>query len=85
MDFDLENWEEDGNVDNGISISLITDLNGFKILWLAALIPTILSPDLNLNYSPQRPLSCNWVKVTHHGSKGNNSDDCIHTLRKLPV
>jgi beta-lactamase superfamily II metal-dependent hydrolase len=82
MDFDLENWEEDGNVDNGSSISLLTDLNGFKILWLADAHPKDIVAGLeNLGYTPQRPLSCDWVKVTHHGSKGNNSDDLYDRIR----
>ncbi len=76
MDFDLENWEEDTNVDNGSSISLLTDLNGFKVLWLADAHPQDIVVGLeNLGYTAKRPLNCDWVKVTHHGSKGNNSDD----------
>lgn len=75
-DFDLERWKEDGNPDNGSSITFLTDLNGFKVLWLADAHPRdVVSGLKKLGYSSAAPLVCDWVKVTHHGSKGNNNNE----------
>lgn len=75
FDFDLENWKEDDNIENGSSISFITEMEGANILWLADSHPSdVVNSLTNLGYSPQNKLRCKWVKVGHHGSKGNNSD-----------
>ena len=82
MDFDLRQWKEDNNADNGSSISLLTELNGFKVLWLADAHPGDIVAGLEkLGFTPEKPLHCDWVKVTHHGSKGNNSDGVYDRIR----
>ncbi len=74
-EFDLSKWKEDDSVENGSSISILTDFENKKILWLADAHPSDITNSLNkLGYDESNKISCNWVKVTHHGSKGNNSD-----------
>lgn len=81
-DFDLNKWKEDENEDNGSSISVLTELNGVKILWLADAHPRdVVSGLKKLGYSSSNPLVCDWVKVTHHGSKGNNSNELYELIR----
>lgn len=74
--FDLLTWEEDSSIENGSSISVLTEFDGNRILWLADSHPSIIVQSLkNLGYSEWNKINCNWVKVAHHGSKGNNSDE----------
>jgi len=84
-DFDLRQFSSDNNIENGSSIAFLSELDGFRVLWLADAHPKLLAQSLkDLGYTPQNRLKCNYVKVTHHASKGNNSDglydliDCRH-------
>lgn len=75
-DFDLNNWKEDDDVENGSSISFITEFEGKNILWLADAHPSdVVESLLKMGYSSQKKLKCEWVKITHHGSKGNNNNE----------
>ncbi|HLA58298.1 MAG TPA: MBL fold metallo-hydrolase [Puia sp.] len=72
--FDLTVWEEDNSVENGSSIAVLSEFGGIRILWLADGHPTVIINSLKkLGYSRDNPIKCDLVKVTHHGSKGNNS------------
>lgn len=74
-DFDLNKWKEDNSVENGSSISVLTEYNNKKILWLADSHPTDIVNSLEkIGFNQDNKIVCDWVKVTHHGSKGNNSD-----------
>lgn len=74
--FDLSIWDEDESIENGSSISVLTDYDGIKILWLADAHPSDIILTLNsMGYSKDNKIICDWVKVTHHGSKANNSDE----------
>jgi beta-lactamase superfamily II metal-dependent hydrolase len=75
-DFNLGAWTQDGSVENGSSISVLTDFNGKKILWLADAHPRDVVKSLKeMGFSEKNKLKCDWVKVAHHGSKGNNSNE----------
>ncbi|WP_144282117.1 ComEC/Rec2 family competence protein [Chryseobacterium echinoideorum] len=75
IDFDIDKWKEDVNIENGSSISFITEMGGKKVLWLADSHPSdVVKSLLNFGYSSENKLKCELVKVTHHGSKGNNSN-----------
>lgn len=74
-DFNLDKWKEDNSVENGSSISVLTEYNNKKNLWLADSHPTdVVNSLTKLGFNEDNKLICDWVKVTHHGSKGNNSD-----------
>lgn len=80
-DFDLSTWKEDDSVENGSSISILTDFNNKRILWLADSHPTdVVNTLKSKGYSTLNKLNCDWVKVTHHGSKGNNSSELYDLL-----
>lgn len=73
-DFDFKEWTEDANIENGSSIVLITKFQDKKILWLADSFPNIVIKNLEkLGYSKTNKLVCDYVKISHHGSGGNNS------------
>ncbi|OXB10197.1 hypothetical protein B0A81_04095 [Flavobacterium plurextorum] len=75
-DFDLDFWDEDTSVENGSSISVLTIFEGKKILWLADSHPSDIVRSLKtMGYSKNNKIKCNLVKVTHHGSKANNSNE----------
>lgn len=74
VEFDIDEWEEDDSIENKSSISLLMDFHGKKFLWLADSHPSTIIASLDkLGYSRNNPLVCEWVKVSHHGSKSNNS------------
>lgn len=74
--FDLSIWLEDDSIENGSSISVMTEYNGIRTLWLADAHPSDIVSTLNsMGYNNDNKIECDWVKVTHHGSKANNSND----------
>jgi|SRR5690554_283427 len=74
-DFDLEKWKEDNSIENGSSISILMEYNNKKILWLADSHPSdVVNSLIKMGFNKKNKIICDWVKVTHHGSKGNNSD-----------
>lgn len=80
-DFDLVNFTEDKSIENGTSISVITEYNNQKILWLADSHPSDICESLKkLGYSEQKKIECDWVKVSHHGSSGNNSSELYNLI-----
>jgi beta-lactamase superfamily II metal-dependent hydrolase len=80
-DFDLYNWDEDDSVENGSSISILTDYKGIKTLWLADSHPSDIVTSLTqMGYSKDNKIKCELVKVSHHGSKGNNSDELYNLI-----
>lgn len=81
-DFDLEKWKEDDSIENGSSIAFITEFSGSKMLWLADAHPSVIVDSLRkMGFSESNPLICDWVKVTHHGSKANNSNDLYDLIK----
>lgn len=72
----LSDWREDGNVDNRSSLAVLTESTSSKVLWLADAHPSVISAALRkLGFRPENQLYCDIVKVAHHGSSGNNSDE----------
>lgn len=89
-DFNLEEWKEDRSVENGSSITILTEYRNKKVLWLADSHPSDIVKSLkNLGYSKENKVVCDWVKVSHHGSAGNNSNelydliDCTNYLMSV--
>lgn len=81
-DFNLKNFTEDKSIENGSSISIITEYKGKKILWLADSHPSDIITSLKkLGYSEKNQFDCEWVKVTHHGSSGNNSNELYDLIK----
>lgn len=82
IDFDLNDWKEDNSIENKSSISLLMEFNDKRFLWLADSHPsTIIESLKKLGYSESNPLICEWCKVSHHGSKGNNSTEMFSLIQ----
>lgn len=81
-DFSLVINKEDDSVENGSSIAVLMEQGGKKFLCLADAHPTVIKGSLQkLGYSWSRPLVCEWVKVAHHGSRGNNLSGLYNMIR----
>ncbi len=73
-----DDFEEDSSKHNGSSISFILTYNKKNYLFLADSFPTVVASSLEmLGYSEQSKLECEFVKVSHHGSKANNSYELL--------
>ncbi len=75
-DFDFKLWQEDLSIENGSSISFITEFENSRILWLAdSHSSDILYALKRLGITETLKINCDLVKVSHHGSSGNNSQE----------
>jgi len=80
-DFDLNKWEEDDSIENGSSIAVLSKHNEKSVLWLADAHPNVITESIKkLGYTNVNKLKCDWVKIAHHGSKGNNSDELFDLI-----
>ncbi|MBK6329327.1 MAG: MBL fold metallo-hydrolase [Bacteroidetes bacterium] len=81
ISFDLSLWKEDKSVENGSSISILTELKDKKILWLADSHPSdIVEQLVKMGFSTENQITCDFVKVSHHGSNGNNSSGLFNLI-----
>lgn len=66
---------------NSSSIAFIIDFSDKKILFLADSRPEIILKKLtNLGYSVNKKLKVDFVKVSHHGSKNNTSNELLDII-----
>ncbi|MGR3857181.1 ComEC/Rec2 family competence protein [Chryseobacterium indologenes] len=82
-EFNINDFKEDVNIENGSSISFIIEHDGKRILWLSDAHPSDVLNTLSnsrLKFSSVNKLKCNWVKVTHHGSKANNKNELYNLI-----
>lgn len=81
-DIDLNTWEEDKNLENRSSIALLTKFESKCVLWLSDAHPSVIVKSLkNLGYSDKKPVECDYVKIAHHGSFGNNSAELYKMIK----
>lgn len=72
---------EDTSIHNGSSISFNINHEGKNYLFLGDSFPTVVESSLKeLGYSEQSPLHCELVKISHHGSKANNSVELLKLI-----
>ncbi len=80
--FNLSDFEEDDSLENRNSISAIFEYENTKILWLADAHPSVIYESLlKMGYSIFYPFGCDFVIVSHHASKGNNSSDLYNIIK----
>ncbi len=80
--FNLFDFEEDDSLENRSSISAIFEHEDGTILWLADSHPSVIYQSLtDMGYSISHPLICDFVILSHHASKGNNSNDLYNIVR----
>ena len=72
-DFNLIHADEDTSVENRSSIAVLAEYQNKRFLSLADAHSSVVSNSLQrMGYSKKNPIVCDWVKIAHHGSKGNN-------------
>jgi ribonuclease BN (tRNA processing enzyme) len=81
-DFDLDEFKEDDSLENRSSIALLLEYQDKKILWLADSHPSVIVESLvQRGYSINQPLICDYVILSHHASKGNNSSFVFNMIK----
>lgn len=80
--FSINKFQENNSLENKSSISLLLEYNNKRILWLADSHPSIVIKTLSKKgFSSERPLVCDYVILSHHASKGNNSPILFDMIR----
>jgi beta-lactamase superfamily II metal-dependent hydrolase len=78
-----DSYTQDGAYPNGSSIAFIIVYGGKNLLFLGDSHPSVIVKGLKIfDYTPLKPLKAAIVKLSHHGSKGNNSKkllDCMES------
>ncbi len=65
---------------NASSISIILKCSNLKLLLLADSRPEIIEKYLMENYSEEDKLKVDYVKISHHGSKNNTSQNMLNYI-----
>ncbi|MEM7373643.1 MAG: MBL fold metallo-hydrolase [Bacteroidota bacterium] len=74
-------FEEDDGIPNGSSIAFLVELYGKKILMLADSHPSVVAASLReWKYSPQAKLPLDCMKISHHGSRKNTSEELLELI-----
>lgn len=78
----LENkFEEDERIHNGSSIAFILEIEDKSMLFLGDSYPSVvISSLIKLAYSKDNKLKIDFVKVSHHGSKANTSNELLELI-----
>lgn len=79
--FQFRDSSKDTSGSNGSSIAFILEIKSFKILLLADAHPSVLVEGLKyFGYSKINKLTVDYVKLSHHGSVANISQELIDIL-----
>lgn len=74
-------FREDRSIINGSSITFLLEFNGKRILFLGDIPPSILKDVIKSKLANGvYPLYFDAIKVSHHGSKANNSKDLLEII-----
>ncbi|MBQ7382040.1 MAG: hypothetical protein IJV61_03325 [Paludibacteraceae bacterium] len=77
-DFDLTKFTEDTKEEHRECMALLLDFEGKRFLWMADAQPSVVCESLRkLGYSKKNPLACEYMTLSHHGSKGNTSMELL--------
>jgi len=76
-----DKFKEDTAIHNGSSIAFIMTLGKKNFAFLADAHPTVVADSLKtFGYSKEKPLKAELVKISHHGSKANNSAEMLELI-----
>jgi len=80
IDFNLDKFEADTSIENSTSISFLFEYNGKRILFLADSFPEIVTAGLVKTKVLEENNKIDFVKLSHHASKGNLSDELLESI-----
>lgn len=76
-----DKFKEDTAIHNGSSIAFIMTLGKKNFVFLADAHPTVVADSLKaFGYSKEKPLKAELIKISHHGSKANNSIELLELI-----
>lgn len=77
----IDKFKEDTSEHNGSSIAFIITYKEDNLVFLADAHPAVITNSLkHFGYSIENPLSAKLVKISHHGSKANNSKEMLELI-----
>lgn len=77
----LNEFQEDTAFHNGSSIAFILEIENKKMLFLGDAHPSVVVDSLTKScYSKKNKLKIDLMKVSHHGSKANTSDELLDII-----
>lgn len=78
---EVDKFKEDTKEHNGSSIAIVITYNEKNIVFLGDAHPTVVANSLKyFKYTIENPLNAELVKISHHGSKANNSIEMISLI-----
>lgn len=78
----VEKFKEDEAPHNGSSIAFILTINQKNLVFLADAHPTVIEQSLKkYGFSEKSPLEAELVKLSHHGSRYNNSKEMLKMIK----
>lgn len=81
-DFDVTKFTEDTKEEHRSCVALLLDFAEKRFLWMADALPSVVNESLRkLGYSKKKPLECEYMTLSHHGSKGNTSMELLSMIR----
>ncbi len=77
-----DKFKEDTAVHNGSSIAFIMTFEKKNFVFLADAHPSVVVNSLKaFGYTKEKPLNAELVKISHHGSKANNSVEMLELIK----
>ena len=80
VDFKLNDFVEDDSVENATSISFLFEYEGKRILFLADTAPSVVVEGLRVTKVLEKNKKIDYVKLSHHASKGNMSNELLDMI-----
>ncbi len=81
-EFDINAFKEDDNKNNKQSIALLIENGVKRFLWMADAHPSVVCEALReLGYNEQNPLECEYMTLSHHGSKKNTNQELMSLVK----
>ncbi|QWG36726.1 ComEC/Rec2 family competence protein [Bacillus mycoides] len=80
-DLAQKSFKEDNAIVNGSSIAFSIEYKNKKVLMLADSFPSIVLENLNKFYPQEQSRNFDLIKISHHASKFNTSDELLNFLK----
>jgi len=75
-------FKEDASIPNGSSIAFIVEDGDKKMMFLGDAHPQpVIDSLIDMGYSAQNPVKVDYVKLSHHGSRGNTNYDLLNLVQ----
>jgi hypothetical protein len=80
--FDLDDFKEDGRVENGASIAFMFEYDAKKILFMGDAFPSVVADGLKETgfVNDGDRVEVDYLKLSHHAGRGNLSDELLNLI-----